>query len=154
MLFWASLAHFITSGLPWPISSPWVSSAHSNSSFPWAFTESFRLPLPKLPYPLLSRFMGFSTNPLFTSLLWASLAHFCLLSISHNAHGFTTSFSGLLWASLLSLRPFYYFLGLWSIIPGIRVWWFFSLFTNSFPPIFLSFFLLLGLLAKVDINNL
>ena len=43
------------------------------------------------------------------SLLWASLGYRCLLSISHNAHGFTTSFFGLLWARLPSLRPFCYF---------------------------------------------
>ena len=55
------------------------------------------------------------------SLLWAFLAHPYLLSISHNAHGFTTFFSRLIWAHLLSLRPFCYFLGLWSIIPATRV---------------------------------
>ena len=36
------------------------------------------------------------TPYLLNFLLWASLAHSCLLFVSHNAHGFTTSFSRLL----------------------------------------------------------
>ena len=140
MLFWASLTRFIAFGLPWPISSllgslgpfysfghpslvsfPSASPAHSNPSFPWAFAKIFGLPQLKLLYPLLSGFIGFSTNPyLLNSLLWALLAHSYLLSISHNAHRFTTYFFGFVWACLLSLRPFYYFTGLWSIIPAIQ----------------------------------
>ena len=97
-------------GLPWPISFPWAAPAHSNPSFPWAFAKSFGLPWPKLPHPLLSGLIGFSTNPyLLNSFLWVPSVHSCLLFISHNAHRFTTSFFGLLWACLLSLRPFCYF---------------------------------------------
>ena len=92
MLFWASLAHFIAFELPWsilffghprPISFPWASLAHSNPSFLWTFAKSFGFPRPKLPYPLLSGFIGFSTNPyLLNSFLWAPLTHSYLLSIS------------------------------------------------------------------------
>ena len=114
MLLRAFLTHFIAFGLPWPISSFWASSAHFLSSgildpfpflghpwpilFPWAFAKSFGLPRSKLPYPLLLGFMGFPSTPYSLNLLlWASLAHSRLLSISYNAHGFITSF---LWAPL------------------------------------------------------
>ena len=94
-----------------PVSSPWASLTHSNSSFSWVFAKSFGLPQPILPYPLLSGLVEKPMNPyLLNSLLWASLAHSCILSISHNAHRFTTSFSELLWARLPSLRPFCYFI--------------------------------------------
>ena len=48
------LGPFHSFGPPRPISSPWASSGHSNSSFPWTFTKSFGLPWPKLSYHLLS----------------------------------------------------------------------------------------------------
>ena len=64
--FRASLAHFHSFRNSQPISSPWASLTHSNSSFLWVFAKSFRLSQPILPYPLLSGFMGFSTNPLLT----------------------------------------------------------------------------------------
>ena len=51
---------------PRPVSFPWASPAHSNSSFPWAFANYFGHLGPKLPYPSLLGFMGFSTNPLIT----------------------------------------------------------------------------------------
>ena len=69
------------------------------------------LGIPNVNYHILyiRGLWAFPPTPyLLNSLLWASLAHSCLLSISHNAHGFTTSFSRLLWARLLSLRPFCY----------------------------------------------
>ena len=74
MLFWASLAHFILLdilglfhflGHPRPISFPQASPTHSNPSFTIAFTKSFRLPRPKLPYPLLLGFIGFPTNSIY-----------------------------------------------------------------------------------------
>ena len=117
-----SLGPFYSFGHPSPVSFPSASPAHSNPSFPWAFAKIFGLPQLKLLYPLLLGFIGFSTNPyLLNSLIWALLAHSYLLSISHNAHRFTTYFFGFVWACLLSLRPFYYFTGLWSIIPAIQV---------------------------------
>ena len=117
----SSFGPFFFFGHPQPISFPWASLAHSNSSFSWAFAKYFGLPRPKLPYPLLLGLLGFSTNPyLFNSFIWIPSAHSCLLSISHNAHGFTTSLFGFLWIHLLSLRPFCYFIGLWSIISAIR----------------------------------
>ena len=115
----SSLGPFYSFGHPRPISFPWASLAHSNLSFLWAFAKSFGFPRPKLPYPLLSGLIGFSTNPyLFNSFLWVPSAHSCLLS--HNAHEFTTYFLRLLWARLLSLRPFCYFTGLSSIISAIQ----------------------------------
>ena len=84
--FWAPLAHLILLGIL--------------DSFPflghpllWAFAKSFGLLRPKFPYPLLLRFMNFPSTPYSLNLLLrASLAHSCLLSISYNVHGFTTSF--------------------------------------------------------------
>jgi len=91
----SSLGSFYSFGHPRPISFPWASPAHSNPSFPWAFVKSFGFPWLKLPYPLLSGLIGFSTNPYsFNSFLWVPSAHSCLLS--HNAHEFTTSFFRLL----------------------------------------------------------
>ena len=100
--------HFL--GHPQPISFPWVSLAHSNSSFPWVFTSLLGFLNPN--YHILYFWDFPPTLYSLNSLLWASLAHTFVLSISLNAHEFTTSFSRLLWAHLLSLRPFCYFLGL------------------------------------------
>ena len=109
----SSLGPFYSFGHPQPVSFPWASPTHSNPSFSWAFAKSFWLPWPQLPYHLLLGLMGFSTNPyLLNSFFWAPSAHSCLLSISHNAHGFATSFFRLLWARLFSLKPFCYFIGL------------------------------------------
>ena len=63
--FWGFLDPFYSFRHPRPTSFPQASSAHSNPSFLWAFAKSFGLPRPKLPYPLLSRFIGFSTNPIY-----------------------------------------------------------------------------------------
>ena len=69
-----------------------------------AFLQSFGLSRSKLPYPLLSWFMGFPSTPYsLNSLLHAFLAHSCLLSFSYNAHVFTTSF---LWTPLGPLAFF------------------------------------------------
>ena len=54
-----SLGHLLA------VSFPRASLAHSNPSFLWGFAKFFGLPLPKLPYPLLSGFIGFSTNPIY-----------------------------------------------------------------------------------------
>ena len=58
------LGPFYSFGHPRPVSFPRASPAHSNLSFPWAFVKSFGLSQPKLPYPLLSGFIGFPTNPI------------------------------------------------------------------------------------------
>ena len=93
-----------------PVSFPWASPTHSNPSFPWAFAKSFGLPRPKLPYPLLSEFICISTKPyLLNSFLWPPSAHSCLLSIYHNAYGFTTSFFGpacFLWCPFAILQAY------------------------------------------------
>ena len=125
------------------------------------YSRCFRLSWPiSLLWGFLGPFYGFyrlcHQPHLLSFFFWVHSVHFCLLSISPNAHGFTTSFFRFLWASLLSLRPFCYFTGLWTIIHAIRGQWFFSQLANSsslFPPILLGFFLILGLLAKMGINN-
>ena len=145
---WASFAHFFLLGHPRPISFPWASSVHSNYTFTWAFANYFGLLWPNFhilyfwgSWAIYQPLTYFITS----GLLWPILTF-------HTVHEFITSFFGLLF--LLSLRPIYYFLGLWSIIPVIRVLWFSSQFTNSFPLILLGFFLLLGLFVKVSINTL
>ena len=99
----------------------WASSAHSKPSFPLAFARSFGLPWPNYHILYFRGLLAFLPTPSTNSFLWAPLAHFCLLSTSYNSHGLTTSFFGLSWARLLSLGPFYYFIGPWTIIPAIRV---------------------------------
>ena len=99
IVFWAPLAHFILLGHPRAASFPWASPAHSNPPFPWVFAKSFGLLRPKLPYPLLSGFIGFSTNPYllnsFLGLLRPILACFPFLIMP----------IGLLLLSLDSFRP-------------------------------------------------
>ena len=95
--FRAFLAHFLLFRHPQPITFPWASLAHSNSTFPWAFAKSFGLPLPN--YHILYFWDSWAFHqPLcsLNSLLWVSLAHSYLISISYNAHRFTTSFFRLL----------------------------------------------------------
>ena len=159
MLLRAFLTYSIAYGLPSPISSflgilgPFPFLGHPRSIL---ITHSHGLLLTILDFsdPIFISFTfgvhELSINPLLTyfitsGLLWPILTFYTV-------HEFITSFFGLLF--LLSLRPIYYFLGLWSIIPVIRVLWFSSQFTNSFPLILLGFFLLLGLFAKVSINTL
>ena len=62
------LGLFYSFGHPRPVSFPRASLVHSNLSFPWVFAKSFGLLRPKLPYPLLSRFIGFSINPIYLVL--------------------------------------------------------------------------------------
>ena len=154
-LFWASLGLFYSFGHPWPASFLWASSAYSNPSFPWVLAKSFKLSRPNYHILYFRGLLAFSPTPFTNSFLWAPLAYFCLIFIFHNSHGFTTSFFGLPWARLFSLGPFDYLTGPWTI-PAIWVQWFSSHFANSSPllsPIFLGFFLLLSLLAKVGINT-
>ena len=122
MLLRAFLTHSITYGLPWPISSflgiigPFPFLGHPQ---PILILHSHELLLNLLGFPspitisFTFRVHGLSITPYsLNSLLRASLAYSCLLSISYNAHGFTTSFPRLPQARLLPLRPIYYFLGL------------------------------------------
>ena len=104
-------SHSCYFGLSWPISlllgflGPSHPFGHPRPILlPWAYAKSFRLPQPKLSYPLLLGFMGFPSTPYSLNLLLrAFLAHSCLLFISYNAHEFTTSF---LWAPLGPLAFF------------------------------------------------
>ena len=111
--FWASLAHFIILGILDPFHflrhpRP-IPILHSQ----WLLLSILGFPGPNYHILYFWGLWDFQPTPyLLNSLLWISLAHSYLLSISHNAYGFTISFSGFLWAHLLSLRHFCYFLGL------------------------------------------
>ena len=63
-LFWGFLGPFYSFRHPRPVLFPRASPTHSNLSFLWAFAKSFGFSQPKLPYPLLSGFIGFPTNPI------------------------------------------------------------------------------------------
>ena len=125
MLFWASLARFIASGFPWPISFPWASLAHFISlgifspfhflGHPWPIQilHSHGLLLNLLgflsPNYHILYFWGLRAFPptpySLNSLLWASLAHTCLLSISHNTMSLLFLSLDSFEALLLFLRP-------------------------------------------------
>ena len=115
-LVWSLNLYSCYFGLSWPIAllvgsfgpflSPWASSAHllslgilgpfSNFAFPWVFTNSFGLSWPN--YRILHPWGSWAFHQPFTFLLHyygLAVAH-SYFSTSHNAHGFTTFFSGLL----------------------------------------------------------
>ena len=50
---------------PQPASFLWVSSVHSNPSFPWAFVKSFGLPRPNYHILYLRGFIDLFTNPIY-----------------------------------------------------------------------------------------
>ena len=98
----------------------WASLAHSILTFPWAFATSFGISWPNCHILYFWGLLDFVPTPFTNSFLWAPPTHFCLLPLSYNSHELTTSFFGLPWAHLLSLEPFYYSIGPWTIIPTIR----------------------------------
>ena len=106
ILSWASLGHFIPLG----ILDPLHSLGHPQP-IPFLHSHELLLNISGFPSPI--------TIPFIDSFLWASSTHFCLLSISYDTHGLTTSSSGLPWARLLSLWPSCYFISLLTIIPTI-----------------------------------
>ena len=111
MLLWAPLAPFFFLGHPRPICFPWVSSAHFLILHSHGFTNSFRLPWTN--YHILHPWGSWAFHQPLTFLIHyfgPIVAHF-YSSISHNAHGFTISFSGLLWVHLLSSRPICFLYG-------------------------------------------
>ena len=112
---------FYSFGYPWSASFLQASLTHSNPSFSWGFAKSFGLFQPIYHILYFRGLLAFLPTLFTNSFLWAHLAYFCLLSISHNSHGFTTFLFGLLWACLLFLGPFYYLTGPWTIIPAIWV---------------------------------
>ena len=79
-------------GLPWPILFLWASSAHFIPSFLWVFAKSFGLPWPNYHILYFQGLLAFLPTLFTSSFLWAPLAYFCLLSIFHNFHEFTSSF--------------------------------------------------------------
>ena len=118
---WASLAHLLSLGILNPF---------SNSAFPWVFTNSFELPWSK--YLILHSWGSWAFHQSLTFLLhyFGPAVTYSCFSTSHNAHGFTTFFSGLLQAHLLSLRPISLLYGSmihYSCHSGLMVFFFFSL---------------------------
>ena len=112
MLPWVFLTHYIACGLIWPISfTLGIVSPFSNSAFPWASTNSFGFPWPN--YHIFHHWGSWAFHqPLIFVIHYfgPTVAH-SYFSTSHNTHEFTTSFSGLLKAHLLSLRPIYLLYG-------------------------------------------
>ena len=107
MLLPASLAYFFLLRPPWPISFSWASSAHFNSTFLWAFANSFELPRPN--YHILYFWGSWTCHQPFTFL-----PHYLGLTGTHSYFStsqcpwvYYFSFSGLLQAHLLSSRPIY-----------------------------------------------
>ena len=111
---------FHSFGHPWPALFLWASLAHSTLTFPWAFAISFGFPRHNCHIFYFRGLLDIVPTPFTNSFLWAPPTHFCLLPIFYNSHVLTTSFFGLPWARLLSLEPFYYSIGPWTIIPTIQ----------------------------------
>ena len=153
-LIWSLDLYSYYFGLPWPITllvspfgpflSHWASLAYllslsilytfSNSAFSWAFTNSFELSW--LNYLILHSWVSWAFHQPLDFLLhyFKPAVTYSYFSTSHNAHGFTTSFSRLLQAHLLSSRPISLLYGPlihYSCHSGLMVFFFFS--TN---PIF------------------
>ena len=113
LFLWASSTCFI----PWGI----LGSSHSFIllMFPWAFVKSFGLLWPN--YHIFYFWVYWPLNqshlliPSF-GLLWSIFTCFLLLIIPM---GLLLPFLRFPWARLLSLEPFYYFVGLCTIIPAI-----------------------------------
>ena len=115
------LGPFHSFGYFQPVLFLWASLTHSILTFPWLL-----LCLLEFSSPITISFTFGVHWPLYQPHLlihffWAPLTHFCLLFIAYNSHGLTTFFFGLHWANLLSLGPFYYFIGPLTIIPAIQV---------------------------------
>ena len=128
ILLWAFLTHYIAYKLFWPISfSLGIFGPFSNSAFPWAFTNSFGLSWPnyRILHPQsLRAFYQPLTFLLHYFKLTVTHSYFSTL---HNAHEFTTFFSGLLQIHLLFSRPVYLLYGPMIHFLAIRLNGFFSL---------------------------
>ena len=133
-------------GHPWPIYFPWASSALSNFVFPWAFTNSFGLSWPN--YLIFYHWGSWAFHQPLTffiritsGLLWLILTFLhhilsmSLLLLSLRAP--LTPF-----ASLRLICLFYGPMIHYSCHLSLMV---FYLLANSFLPMLLNFFLLLGL---------
>ena len=144
MSSWASTTHFIPLGI--------LGSFHFFLllTFPWVLAKSFKLPRPNYHifyfWVYWPAFEPISFTNSFFGLLRPIFASFLLLIILMGLR--LPSF----WAHLLSLGPFYYFLGLYNIIPAILLslgpfYYFLGLY-NIIPAILLSlgpFYYFLGL---------
>ena len=97
------LGPFYSFGHPWHVLFPRASLAHSNPSSPQAFAKSFGLLQPKVPYPLLSGFIGFPTNPI------CLVSSFGLLRPIFAYFPFVIMPMGLLVLSLGSFKPACFF---------------------------------------------
>ena len=105
MLLWAFLSHYTACGLLCPTSSSLgILDPFSDFTFLWAFTNSLRLPWPNYHIFHLQGSWIFH-QPFTFSLHYfgPAVAHSHFFT-SHNAHGFTISFSGLLLGPFASLK--------------------------------------------------
>ena len=154
MLLWAFLTYYIACGLLWPISfslgilGPLLSLGILGL-FLILQSHGLLLILLGFPGPITLSFIlgahGLPINPLlFLFYYFGPIVAYSYFSTSHDTHGFTTSFSRLIQAHLLSSRSIYLLYGPmihYACHSGLKV---FLLITNSFQPILLGFFLLLG----------
>ena len=122
----ASLAHFSFLGHPQPISFP----LGILGPFPTLYSHEFLLTLLAFPSPITISFIlrvhGLSINPLLSYFITSGLLWPILTFLHHIIP------MGLLLLSLGSFRPicfpqgpFIYLMGLWPIVPAIRVIWVF-----------------------------
>ena len=121
-----SLAHFFLLEHPWPI----FLSLGILGPFPTLYSYEFLLTLLAFPSPITISFIlrvhGLSINPLLSYFITSGLLWPILTFLHHIIP------MGLLLLSLGSFRPicfpqgpFIYLMGLWPIVPAIRVIWVF-----------------------------
>ena len=119
---WAPLSHFFLLRHLWPICFSWASLEH----FLILHSHGLLLTLLEFPNPITLSFTlgahGFSINHLLSYFITSSLLWPILTFLHH------MMLMGLLLLSPGSFRPicfpqgpFIYFMGLWSIVPAIRV---------------------------------
>ena len=154
--FWAPLSHLFSLGHPGPVCFPWASSALFLTSHNHGLLlNSLGFPGPIMLFLILG-VLGLAINPLLSLflLLWACRGPFSLFHIIYCLWFAFPLFLG-------SFKPIYllktHLFISWAcnpLFPPLGVNGFSSQLTNSFLPILLGFFLLLGPLAKVGINTI
>ena len=129
------LTHYIVYGLPWPISS----SLGIFGLFPFLVlprpirilhSHGPLLTLLGFPGPIILSFIlrahGLPINPLLSYFITSGLLWPILTFLHHiMPMGLLFLFLGSFSPACFPQGPFMYFMGLWTIVPGIRAWWFF-----------------------------
>ena len=151
----APVSHLFSLGRPGPVCFPWASLAlFLTSHHHGLLLNSLGFPGPITLFLILG-VHGLAINPLLSlfSLLWACRGPFSLFYIIYFSRFAFSLFPG-------SFKPIYllktHLFISWAynpLFPPLGVNEFSSQFTNSFLPILLGFFLLLGPRAKVGINT-